>query len=79
MAIRGAAMPKSRFSPAAVSRAHAMMRSGVRRAMATFSGSWIVTGTTRSSGQASSITGATPVPAISARYSVWPGCAKPAA
>ena len=60
-------------------RAISTISAGVSRAMACFSGSWMVTGTTRNSGQASSITGATPVPAISTRYSVWPGWAKPAA
>ena len=68
-------MPKSRRS-AGGGDARASRRSapGVSRAMACVSGSWTVTGTTRSSGQASSITGGTPVPAISPRYSVWPGC-----
>jgi hypothetical protein len=47
--------------------------------MALARASCTVTGTTRSSSEASIITGGTPVPAISPRYSVWPGCLNPAA
>ncbi|GAA0596633.1 hypothetical protein GCM10009416_38680 [Craurococcus roseus] len=77
---RGAPIPKSRRNAAAVVLAASTIRAGVNRAMARASGSWTVTGTTRNCGQASSITGGTPGrPASSARYSVWPGWAKPAA
>ncbi len=69
-------MPKSRRSAAAVARAVARMAAVVTSSSARRSETWIVTGTTRSCGQASIITGVPPV--SSPRNSVWPGCGKPA-
>ena len=75
---RGCSMPNSDFSPAAAMRPTRTMPSGCRaRATAWASDRWMVTGTTRSSGQASIMATSAP-PASSARNSVWPGCLKPA-
>ncbi len=69
-------MPKSRRSAASVARQTDRMASVVTPSKRRRSETWIVTGTTRSCGQASIITGVPPV--SSPRNSVCPGCGKPA-
>ena len=75
--MRGAAMPKSAISAAWVMRSVASSSSGVSARGTSASGMWMVTGTTRSAGAASIITGSG-APERCARNSVWPGKAKPA-
>jgi hypothetical protein len=75
-AMRGAARPKSRTSPAWVMRIVSSSSAAVSAAGTSDSGIWIVAGTTRRPGQASIIT--TRHPGQMGQNSVWPGKAKPA-
>ena len=74
---RGAGMAKSRIRPAWVRRRVCSSSAGVRVAGTAESGMWMVTGTTRRLSQDSIMTTGRS-PARWARYSVWPGKAKPA-
>ncbi len=74
----GCATAKSRASAAAAIRPAATILSLLSAATASRSGRCTVTGTTRSSAQASIMATAAP-PASSARNSVWPGWRNPAA
>ena len=76
-AMRGSARPKSSISARWVIRSVASSSSRVSAPGTWASGTWTVTGTTRSAGAASIITGSG-APDRCARYSVWPGKAKPA-
>ncbi len=78
MARRGFGRPKSRARAAAVMRAVTTMASVSSVSMARRRETCTVTGTTRSSGLASIMTGGLVAWVSSARNSVWPGWAKPA-
>ena len=75
-------MPKRSIRSRATTRPVSKIRSRVSRSGTSLNGTWIVTGTTATSGDHSIITGHAGLPVCSndslARYSVWPGSEKPA-